>query len=84
MENDEQVHFNHFFYKFRSLDKDLETKVKCLLKGCHRIAKYSISLVKPSNLSNEKNQVMKFICSSHLENWDSIKANIIDDKSFKE
>ena len=84
IENNEQ----HFFYKFRSIDKELGSKAKCLLKGCHKIAKYSISCIKPENLTTEasKNykQFVKFICSSHLENWDSIKVGLMDDKLTKE
>ncbi len=84
MDNQDYLPYNHFFYKFRSLDKELETKVKCVLKGCQRIAKYSISLIKPSNTNDETKQGIKFICANHLENWDTIKANLIDDKSFKD
>lgn len=78
---------DHFFYKFRSIDKELSDRAKCLLKGCHRIAKYSISCFKPDTLTTEANkgykQIVKFICSSHLENWDSIKANLMNDKNLK-
>ena len=84
MENSDHLHDIHFFYKFRSLDRELQSKVKCLLKGCHKIAKYSISLIKPNNSSNEPLPKVKFICSSHLENWDSIKANLIDDSLQKD
>ena len=84
MDNSDQLNYNHIFYKFHSLDKELETKVKCLLKGCQRIAKYSISLIKPSSSDAVGGEKTKFICSNHLANWDSIKVNLIDEKSLKE
>ena len=84
MDNSDHFHYNHFFYKFHSLDKELETKVKCLLQGCQRIAKYSISLIKPNSSTADKQEKTKFICSNHLANWESIKINLIDEKNLKE
>ena len=81
--NDENLD-NHFFYKFRSIDREVSNKVKCLLKGCHRIAKYSISMFKPNPDETEQNtnykQFVNFICSNHLENWDAIKVSLIENK----
>lgn len=79
MDNMDNIHYDNFFYKFKSLDKELESKVKCLLKGCHKIAKYSISLIKPNSSSNNPKSAVKFICSNHLENWDTIKMKLIDE-----
>lgn len=87
MENDDQFHNDNLFYKFRSLDKEVAQKVKCLLKGCQRIAKYSISLITPNSENNEEKKnykhIVKFICSNHLENWDSLKVNLLDDSEIK-
>ena len=87
MENSDEIHNDHFFYKFKSIDKDLGEKVKCLLKGCHRFARYSVSLFKPNTTTDETQdnykQIVKFICSNHLENWDSIKVSLLDDKVRK-
>ncbi len=83
MENMDNINYNNFFYKFKSLDKELESKVKCLLKGCHKLAKYSISLIKPSTASTESKNEVKFICSNHLENWDDIKQKLIDENLGK-
>ena len=84
MENMDNINYNNFFFKFKSLDKELESKVKCLLKGCHKIAKYSISLIKPNSSSSSSENEVKFICSNHLENWDDIKLRLIDEKLQKE
>ena len=86
MDNNDQNFNDNLFYKFRSLDKEVAQKMKCLLKGCHRLAKYSISFLKPGLENNEGKkdykQIVKFICSNHLENWDSIKANILEESEF--
>lgn len=87
MEKNNQLNNDNIFYKFRSLDKDVSEKVKCLLKGCHRIAKYSVSFFKLNDEDDGENkgykQIVKFICSNHLENWDLIKTNLLDDKSVE-
>ena len=86
MENNDAMHPNNFFYKFRALDRNIGERVKCLLKGCHRFAKYSISLFKLDQEDGEDSkdykQVVKFICSYHLENWDAIKASLLNDNDL--
>jgi hypothetical protein len=84
MESNSKNSYNHFFYKFRSLDKELAEKVKCVLKGCQTLAKYSVSLLNSNNSSNNNNinskKIVRYLCSNHIENWETIKVNLIEDK----
>lgn len=79
MENENLPKITNILYKFSSVDKEISTKVKCLLKECHTLAKYSISFLKANgNNENQLGKFKTFICSKHLEHWSTVKTNLLN------
>lgn len=71
--------------RFKSLDKELTGTVTCVLKGCHKVARYSFQLALPycvrSGDANDDETMEKkgYICSKHIKEWNEVRRGLVED-----